>query len=140
MSVRAGPAPGIGVGMQASRCNGGLHPWFLANRRRALYLRCVERAALGRTQRFGYRETPGASKSVKITSPCIGVCTLDPSNRTCIGCQRTADEIARWSAMSDAERIQIVLQLRIRRHTQGIGATSDSRQRRRARKLAQLVT
>ena len=77
---------------------------------------------------------------MKITSPCIGVCTLNPSNRTCIGCLRTADEIARWSAMSDAERVQIVLQLRIRRHAEGIGGISDSRQRRRAHKLAQLVT
>lgn len=76
--------------------------------------------------------------SVKIPSPCIGVCTLDPTSRSCIGCLRTADEIARWSEMSPAERVQIVLQLRIRRHAQG--GINDSRQRRRARKLSQLVS
>jgi uncharacterized protein len=75
--------------------------------------------------------------SVKIPSPCIGVCTLDPAERTCIGCLRTADEIARWPEMSPAERVQIVLQLRVRRHAHGIG---DSRQQRRARKLTQLVS
>jgi predicted Fe-S protein YdhL (DUF1289 family) len=81
--------------------------------------------------------------SVKIPSPCIGVCTLDPTERTCLGCLRTADEIARWAQMSPAERVQIVLQLRVRRHAQGIGGVGgvvDARQRRRARKLAQLVS
>ena len=78
--------------------------------------------------------------SVKIPSPCIGVCTLDPANRTCIGCLRTADEIARWSEMSPAERVQIVLQLRVRRHARGMTGRDDSRQRRRARKLTQLVS
>jgi uncharacterized protein len=76
--------------------------------------------------------------SVKILSPCIGVCTLDPASRTCIGCLRTADEIARWSSMSPAEQVQVVLQLRLRRH--GAGGSLDRRQRRRARKLAQLVS
>ena len=78
--------------------------------------------------------------SVKILSPCIGVCTLDPASRTCIGCLRTADEIERWPSMSPAERVQVVLQLRVRRHAQGIGRVDDRRQRRRARKLAQLVS
>ena len=76
--------------------------------------------------------------SVKIPSPCIGVCRLDPANRTCIGCLRTADEIARWSEMPPAERVQIILQLRVRRH--GMAGIGDSRQQRRARKLAQLVS
>jgi predicted Fe-S protein YdhL (DUF1289 family) len=77
--------------------------------------------------------------SVKIPSPCIGVCTLDPADRTCIGCLRTADEIARWPEATPAERVQIVLQLRVRRHARGIGGIGDSRQRRRAHKLSQLV-
>ena len=78
--------------------------------------------------------------SGKILSPCIGVCTLDPADRTCIGCLRTTDEIARWPSMSDAERVQVVLQLRLRRHAQGMGGGDDRRQRRRARKLTQLVS
>ena len=78
--------------------------------------------------------------SAKILSPCIGVCTLDPASRTCIGCLRTVDEIARWPRMSPAEQVQVMLQLRVRRHAQGMGGIDDRRQRRRARKLAQLVS
>jgi uncharacterized protein len=78
--------------------------------------------------------------SVKIPSPCIGVCTLDPVDRTCIGCLRTADEIARWPDATPAERVEIVLQLRVRRHARGITGKGDARQRRRAHKLSLLVS
>ncbi len=37
-------------------------------------------------------------------SPCNKVCVMDAANRYCRGCRRTLDEIARWGAMSDAER------------------------------------
>ena len=37
-------------------------------------------------------------------SPCTKICTLDARRERCIGCARTLDEIARWAAMSDAER------------------------------------
>jgi len=43
-----------------------------------------------------------------IETPCIKVCTLDGQRRLCVGCGRTIDEIARWSAMSDAERRRIM--------------------------------
>ncbi|HEX5078317.1 MAG TPA: DUF1289 domain-containing protein, partial [Geminicoccaceae bacterium] len=59
-------------------------------------------------------------------------------SRTCIGCLRTVDEIARWSEMPPAERVQVILELRVRRH--GMGSVGDRRQQRRARKLAQLVS
>jgi len=39
-----------------------------------------------------------------IASPCIKVCVMDPASRLCAGCHRTLDEIARWGAMTDAER------------------------------------
>ena len=38
-----------------------------------------------------------------IVSPCVNICTLDPATGLCRGCGRTGDEIARWTAMSDAE-------------------------------------
>jgi predicted Fe-S protein YdhL (DUF1289 family) len=78
--------------------------------------------------------------SVKIPSPCIGVCKLDRAGGSCIGCLRTADEIARWSTMSPAEQVQVVLQLRVRRHAHGTGGIADARQLRRARKRTQLVS
>jgi predicted Fe-S protein YdhL (DUF1289 family) len=39
-----------------------------------------------------------------IESPCVKICTLDACSGLCLGCGRTIDEIARWSAMSAAER------------------------------------
>jgi predicted Fe-S protein YdhL (DUF1289 family) len=42
-----------------------------------------------------------------ILTPCIGVCELDVGG-LCKGCHRTLDEIARWSAMSDAERLRLM--------------------------------
>jgi predicted Fe-S protein YdhL (DUF1289 family) len=39
-----------------------------------------------------------------VPSPCICVCTMDPATGLCIGCYRTLDEIADWSAMDDTEK------------------------------------
>ncbi len=39
-----------------------------------------------------------------IESPCVKICTLDARSRMCLGCGRSIDEIARWTAMSAAER------------------------------------
>jgi predicted Fe-S protein YdhL (DUF1289 family) len=44
-------------------------------------------------------------------SPCINVCVLDHVSRTCTGCGRTIDEIARWGGMSAAEQWQVVARL-----------------------------
>jgi predicted Fe-S protein YdhL (DUF1289 family) len=46
-------------------------------------------------------------KRDEIDSPCIQVCVVHPVERICTGCLRSIDEIARWSAMSDAERARI---------------------------------
>jgi uncharacterized protein len=43
-------------------------------------------------------------------TPCIGTCRLD-GRGYCIGCQRTGDEIGRWRMMSDAERLQLMLEV-----------------------------
>lgn len=42
-----------------------------------------------------------------VLSPCIGVCTLD-GDGLCEGCLRTTSEIARWSQMSDDERLRVM--------------------------------
>ena len=47
-------------------------------------------------------------------SPCNKVCVMDPRTGYCRGCQRTLDEIARWSEMSDAEREAVLAQLAAR--------------------------
>jgi predicted Fe-S protein YdhL (DUF1289 family) len=46
-----------------------------------------------------------------IETPCINVCTLDARSVLCTGCGRTIDEIARWSALSPAERSRIMAEL-----------------------------
>ncbi|MDX1635948.1 MAG: DUF1289 domain-containing protein [Marinobacter sp.] len=43
----------------------------------------------------------------KVRSPCVSVCALD-ENDECIGCQRTVDEITRWSQMSNDERLEVL--------------------------------
>jgi predicted Fe-S protein YdhL (DUF1289 family) len=40
----------------------------------------------------------------------MNICVLDAS-RTCIGCLRTLDEIARWGRMSAAEQWQVIARL-----------------------------
>lgn len=42
-----------------------------------------------------------------VLSPCVGVCSLDDSG-LCEGCLRNTAEIARWSQMSDDERLRIM--------------------------------
>lgn len=42
-----------------------------------------------------------------VITPCIGICTLGRDG-LCEGCLRTADEIAQWSRLSDAERLAII--------------------------------
>lgn len=44
---------------------------------------------------------------VTIMSPCTGVCRLDVATGFCLGCARTGDEIARWSAAPDAWRARV---------------------------------
>ena len=50
-----------------------------------------------------------------ITTPCIKVCIVDGASGLCLGCHRTLPEIARWSALSDAERVEITAALPDRR-------------------------
>jgi predicted Fe-S protein YdhL (DUF1289 family) len=49
-----------------------------------------------------------------IESPCVKVCTLDARSGLCLGCGRTIDEIARWTAMSVAERARVTRELAAR--------------------------
>ncbi len=41
-------------------------------------------------------------------TPCVNICTIDPQSRLCVGCLRSIDEIARWSAMTSSERRRIM--------------------------------
>lgn len=46
-----------------------------------------------------------------IETPCVKICTLDARSGLCLGCGRTIDEIARWTAMSAVERARVMAQL-----------------------------
>jgi predicted Fe-S protein YdhL (DUF1289 family) len=46
-----------------------------------------------------------------IDSPCVKICTLDARSGLCLGCGRTIDEIARWTAMNAAERTRVINEL-----------------------------
>jgi len=46
-----------------------------------------------------------------IETPCVKVCTLDARTGLCLGCGRTVDEIARWTAMDASERAQVMREL-----------------------------
>jgi uncharacterized protein len=46
-----------------------------------------------------------------IESPCIKTCTLDARSGLCLGCGRTINEIACWTAMSAAGRARVMSEL-----------------------------
>jgi len=43
-----------------------------------------------------------------LSTPCVKVCVVDPISGLCIGCGRTVEEIAAWTAMSEAERVAVM--------------------------------
>ena len=59
----------------------------------------------------GAARRPYMSGVSSASTPCVDVCVLDPESRLCLGCGRTVDEIARWAAMSEAERKRIMAKL-----------------------------
>jgi uncharacterized protein len=61
-----------------------------------------------------------------IATPCVKVCTLDARSGLCLGCGRTCDEIARWTAMSAAERARVIGELSVRRAARGCAQTADA--------------
>lgn len=56
---------------------------------------------------------------VRIVSPCVNICRLDPATGWCVGCGRTGGEIARWTAVDDAARDAVMRTLPARMATLG---------------------
>ena len=50
-----------------------------------------------------------------VPSPCIDVCRMDEATGWCVGCLRTLDEIALWSALDDDDKRQVWSDLARRR-------------------------
>lgn len=72
-----------------------------------------------------------------IPSPCVSICTLHPVTGACLGCLRTADEIARWPRASNEERLEILEELKQRRRAMGRTSAADQRPRRRRKRPGQ---
>ena len=47
----------------------------------------------------------------EIDSPCMQICVVHPETRLCTGCNRSIDEIAKWSTMTPATRASIMAEL-----------------------------
>ena len=41
---------------------------------------------------------------MSVPSPCTNICRMSPDTGWCEGCQRTIDEITRWSRTTDDDR------------------------------------
>ncbi|GIX12905.1 MAG: hypothetical protein KatS3mg118_0864 [Paracoccaceae bacterium] len=70
----------------------------------------------------------------EIESPCVKVCVIHPQARICVGCHRTADEIAAWSRMTAEERRRIMAELPGR--CEALRAAANRPSRRRAQRRA----
>jgi uncharacterized protein len=49
------------------------------------------------------------------SSPCLGICIMDPRTRQCRGCLRTVEEIAAWYEATPAEKRALIAVLDARR-------------------------
>ncbi|MBA1277159.1 MULTISPECIES: DUF1289 domain-containing protein [Pseudomonadaceae] len=54
-----------------------------------------------------------------VASPCVSICALDEDD-FCTGCQRSIDEIRRWSQMGNPERRQVLLRCHERARVSGL--------------------
>ena len=52
-----------------------------------------------------------APSSQNIETPCVQLCVVDPDSGFCIGCGRTTAEIGGWTAMTVAERREVMAKL-----------------------------
>ena len=47
-------------------------------------------------------------------SPCVGVCSIDPKSKLCLGCFRSSDEIAIWSKIDNKRALEIMKEIKTR--------------------------
>ena len=43
-----------------------------------------------------------------VPSPCINICKIDEPTQRCLGCERTIDEITRWSRMDSEAKLSVL--------------------------------
>ena len=47
---------------------------------------------------------------MSISSPCVDICKLD-GDGICVGCFRDLNEIARWSGMTEDEKLRVIFRI-----------------------------
>lgn len=47
----------------------------------------------------------------EVQSPCVKLCVVHPTERLCVGCLRSIDEITAWSRMTSDARAAIIADL-----------------------------
>ncbi len=47
-------------------------------------------------------------------SPCVGVCSIDPKSKLCLGCLRSSDEIAIWPLIDNQKALEIMKEIKKR--------------------------
>jgi predicted Fe-S protein YdhL (DUF1289 family) len=57
-------------------------------------------------------------------SPCVKICTYEPSIRMCSGCGRTLEEVRGWFAMTDQQRRAVMIELPERLRRNGLAPAS----------------
>jgi predicted Fe-S protein YdhL (DUF1289 family) len=72
---------------------------------------CPQAAVAFRAPVLIFLVIPPTNVMAPIASPCISVCVYRADAHLCVGCGRNLDEIARWTAMTDAERARVMDEL-----------------------------
>lgn len=62
---------------------------------------------------------PTETTAMSVPSPCINICRMSPDTGWCEGCQRTIDEITRWSRTTYDDRRGILAAVAERREWLG---------------------
>ena len=47
----------------------------------------------------------------EIDSPCVKLCSIHPTERICVGCYRSMEEIGAWSSLSSKVRLEVMSEL-----------------------------
>jgi predicted Fe-S protein YdhL (DUF1289 family) len=63
---------------------------------------------------FSPSSRPPAATTASVPSPCVSVCRIDAATGWCEGCDRTIDEIARWSSLDEAGKLAVWAELKRR--------------------------
>jgi predicted Fe-S protein YdhL (DUF1289 family) len=51
-----------------------------------------------------------------LASPCVDICAIN-SDKICVGCHRSLDEIAAWGGSSDRQKLAILIAAKERRES-----------------------